>query len=250
MIQVLARVEQLLRGEFTKPETLRLGEIRLPTRSLLLGCLLLGVVGGGFLGVYPAIRNRPEGFPQLLSTAAKVPLLYLFTLFVTFPSLYVFSALANSKLRFFETLRLLIAATGVNMAVMASLGPVLAFFALSTRSHAFMQVLTGLVFGIAGLVALAFLRRAAFEVFDEAPPPAEPETANAAKPPVLRRASVGSRARFVFMVWLVTYGVVGAQMAWILRPFLGRPGSPFVLFRGTESNFFRGFVEALKYSVY
>jgi hypothetical protein len=36
----------------------------------------------------------------------------------------------------------------------------------------------------------------------------------------------------------VVYGLVGAQMGWVMRPFIGSPDLPFELFRTTESNFF------------
>ncbi len=39
---------------------------------------------------------------------------------------------------------------------------------------------------------------------------------------------------------------VGAQMAWILRPFIGTPDLPFTLFRDRESNFFLGVTESIR----
>jgi hypothetical protein len=65
---------------------------------------------------------------------AKVPLLFLLTLMVTLPSLYVFSALANSRLHFVDTLTLLLAATAVNLALLASCGPVTGFFTKKKRA--------------------------------------------------------------------------------------------------------------------
>jgi hypothetical protein len=46
------------------------------------------------------------------------------------------------------------------------------------------------------------------------------------------------RARRIFRVWLLLYGVVGAQMGWILRPFIGNPHLPFQMFRARWSNVF------------
>ena len=43
-------------------------------------------------------------------------------------------------------------------------------------------------------------------------------------------------ARVTFHVWLVIYALVGAQMAWILRPFIGAPDLPFEWFREREAN--------------
>lgn len=42
------------------------------------------------------------------------------------------------------------------------------------------------------------------------------------------------------------YGVVGAQMGWILRPFIGNPDLPFTWFRARESNFFAALFGVLK----
>ena len=50
----------------------------------------------------------------------------------------------------------------------------------------------------------------------------------------------------VFRTWTLIYAVVGAQMGWILRPFLGDPGLPFQLFREREKNFFVAILETLR----
>jgi hypothetical protein len=44
--------------------------------------------------------------------------------------------------------------------------------------------------------------------------------------------------RIVFSCWVVVFGLVGAQMGWVLRPFIGSPKLPFQWFRPRESNFF------------
>ena len=52
--------------------------------------------------------------------------------------------------------------------------------------------------------------------------------------------------RQIFGTWILIYGVVGAQMGWILRPFIGTPGQPFEMFRERESNFFAAFLDVLR----
>jgi hypothetical protein len=51
--------------------------------------------------------------------------------------------------------------------------------------------------------------------------------------------------RVVFRCWIILFGLVGAQMGWVLRPFIGDPGRPFTWFRGRESNFFQAVGHAL-----
>ena len=49
----------------------------------------------------------------------------------------------------------------------------------------------------------------------------------------------------VFQIWVILFSVVGAQMGWVLRPFVGNPNVPFAWFRGRESNFFEAVFRAL-----
>jgi hypothetical protein len=51
----------------------------------------------------------------------------------------------------------------------------------------------------------------------------------------------------VFRVWILVFGLVGAQMSWVLRPFLGHPGTEFALLRARESNFFEAVLSALSH---
>lgn len=278
MRELVRDIDGLLRGRFTRREDLALGRVRAPLGTLVLAGALLGAVYGAFMGLYAVLRPANPSVQQLFATTAKVPLLFLLTLVVTLPSLYVFSALSNSKLQLADTLRLLLAVIAVNLALLASFGPVTAFFTLSTESYPFMVVLNVAFFGVSGLVGLAFLRRALDRVFEpprraRAPAEEDPEEAGEAregespaeiveeKPeaeggaaasglspqyvyPRSKRAPIESSRR-IFTVWIVIYGAVGAQMGWILRPFVGTPGLPFELFRERESNFFQALFRAL-----
>jgi hypothetical protein len=250
MRRLLHEIDQLLRGEFTRRESLSAGRIAGRASSLLAGGLLLSAVYGLCMGLFAALRH-PEGLVQIVYTTAKVPMLFFFTLAVTAPSLYVFSALARSRLRAAQTLVLLLACTAVTTAVLASLGPVTVFFTLSTKSHPFMQILNVVVFAIAGLVGVGFLRKVVAVVFEgervqRASEVLDPGEAGA-RVTFVQTDPGAHRARTVFAVWILIYGVVGAQMGWILRPFVGAPGRPLEFLRATESNIFQGILEALRY---
>jgi hypothetical protein len=49
---------------------------------------------------------------------------------------------------------------------------------------------------------------------------------------------LGAHVKTVFRIWLVVFGLVGAQMGWVLRPFIGHPGQAFQWLRPIHSNFF------------
>jgi hypothetical protein len=189
---------------------------------------------------------------QMLAASVKVPALFLLTLLVTFPSLYVFNALVGSQLRFVANLRLLVAALGVTLAVLASFGPIIAFFSVSTTSYPFMKVLNVLAFGIAGGLGLMFLLQTLhrLSVVDlPASPASVLDSADLVEADVVTPQStspidpvpgyiLGRHVKTVFRCWAIVFGLVGAQMGWILRPFIGDPNQPFTWFRPRTSNFF------------
>jgi hypothetical protein len=234
---LLSSLDAVLRGHHLAPERIRAGHVDAPARRLTGLGLLLGAIYGAAAGSYAVFRGGEHAWWQVLSSACKVPLLFLLTLVVTFPSLYVFAALQRLPLNFASTLRLLLLAIIVHLAVLASLAPVFAFFAASTNSYHFMLLLNVAFFAVGGVLGLMVLRRATRTMF------AHPPGGDGA-PPLPRDAA--AQARTVLRIWCVVYGVVGAQMGWLLRPFLGSPELPFAVFRPREDNVFVGVLRALR----
>jgi hypothetical protein len=139
---------------------------------------------------------------------------------------------------------LLLAATALALAVLASFAPVTAFFTFSTKSHPFMQILNAALFTVAGLVGLRFVARRLAEALSAEMPETDPE----ARPRGVSFASAPEpHIGRVIAAWFVIYGLVAAQMGWLLRPFIGSPHLPQELFRQTENNIFHGLLEALRY---
>jgi hypothetical protein len=259
----LKQLDDLLRGKSTGPEQLASGRVELPLKTFMILALLLGATYGFFMGWFSIGATGWDGLKQLAASTLKLPLLFLLTLAVTFPSLYVFNALIGCRLDFISTLRLLVAAIVINLAVAASLGPILGFFTVSTESYTFMVLLNVLLLAIAGLIGLGFLfqtlRRLSAPPLPPpppiAPPIAQPLETPPGESPALRRpmewlsnpyAEEPPRTAWsIFRVWLVIYALVGAQMGWILRPFIGSPNMPFQFLRHREGNFFQAVVNQL-----
>ena len=257
----LKALDQLLRGLRTPtsvtqpsadpndpalPDLLDDSAEKLPLRWFLPAAIVLGSVNGLFVGLYALGSLSSGGLAHLAACTVKLPLLFILTLIVTFPSLYVFAALAGFRLGFASTLRLLVASIAVSLTVGASLGPILGFFTLSTTSYPFIVLLNVALLGIAGCVGASFLLRALRSV--GVTPQAE-ENLRVPDPeggpdlqfrPALRSVDV------FFSIWVVIYALVGLQMAWILRPFIGTPGSDFTLFRPRTSNVFESILQCFE----
>ena len=204
------------------------------------------MVYGICMGTFAVFRLRGPSTWQLVASMVKVPLLFYLTLLVTLPSLYVFNALVGSRLSLGTVIRLLVASLGVMVTVLASLGPIVAFFSVSTTSYPFMILFNVVVFAVSGSLGLSFLLQTLHRLSTlDAQPPDPPvdsawESAEPAGPldPVENRV-LGKHVKRVFQIWVIVFGLVGAQMGWVLRPFIGSPDLGFVWFRGRESNFFQ-----------
>jgi hypothetical protein len=191
---------------------------------------------------------------QVVASMIKVPLVFYLTLLVTLPSLYVFNALVGSRLSLVAVVRLLIASLGVNVTVLASLGPIVAFFSVCTTSYAFMKLFNVVVFAVAGLFGLRFLlltlHRLNLAAAQGPPGPvatseASPEAEPTGPLQLVQNQPVSEHVKIVFRLWVIVFGLVGAQMGWVLRPFIGSPDMPFTWFRHRESNFFMAVLQAL-----
>ncbi|MFT7618727.1 MAG: hypothetical protein ACI97A_002374 [Planctomycetota bacterium] len=167
-------------------------------RSLAMMCLALGATYGVFMGLYSMTRADNPMPLQLPSSVVKVPLLFLVTLIITVPSLYVFATLAGARLQGRQLLRLMIGSVAMTLAVLASLGPITGFFTLSTDSHSFMVILNGIFFAISGGIGVSFLYKSLCQLFrpessvetkDET---IEAQDSGAASPPVSTDTTQGS----------------------------------------------------------
>ncbi|MFH0794014.1 MAG: actin-binding WH2 domain-containing protein [bacterium] len=173
------------------------------------------------LGIYGLAMGAPGGLRQSISSAVKVPILFLISLIVCFPALFVITVLIGSKLSMIKMVTMILFAIGVSSILLASFATVAAFFAITGSGYDFMKVFHVSVFSFSGIWGMAVLWKGlAF---------------------MLRVSDLYPESgRLIMLIWIAIYAFVGAQMAWALRPFIGEPKLPFELFRrrGSDLNFY------------
>jgi hypothetical protein len=170
------------------------------------------------LFVYGAVLGSSHSLLQALSSAIKLPVLFLATTAICAPTLYFFSVLFGSNQTLPQSAALLLTAITVSAVLLLAFAPVTLFFLLATSNYQFFKLLNVVVFTVVGLRGTRFLSQGMAVVADS-------------------EAAAGSR-RTVMRLWIVLYGLVGSQMAWTLRPFVGAPSLPFELFRNLGGTFF------------
>ncbi len=172
-----------------------------------------------FLALYGAVIGSSLNILQALSSAIKLPLLFLFTSIICLPTLYFFNILFGAKQSLSQNLALILTPITVTAALMFSFAPITLFFMLTTSDYQFFKLLNVVFFTIAGVTGMWFLVRGMYIVSTT--------------------VESGIRIRrWVLWLWILAYVFVGSQMAWTLRPFIGFPGAKFELVRQLGGNFY------------
>lgn len=210
----LAIVEMILRNRRQFFSEIRDGtDLGRKMRAMLLSSVI-------FFAIYGAVMGSTQGTVwQVLSSAVKLPVLFLATLVVCAPTLYFFNLVFGSNQSLTQNVALILTAITVTAVLLLSFGPIVLFFLLTSSHYQFFKLLNVGVFAVSGLVGVAFLSQGMRIVSDV--------------------GKEGARARRnVVRLWILIYGFVGTQMAWTLRPFIGAPGMRFELFRQLGGNFY------------
>lgn len=184
---------------------------------------VMGAAYGFCMGAYNILQVENVEWRFSLVSAVKVPILLLLTSVLCFPALYVFGIAAGAKIRPGLLWACLMAALLVMCILQVALMPVVLFFLSTVGKYAMVKFIHLLVWMISGFVALRFFGRLVGKV----------------------DTSLAKNGQLMFF-WMLTFGLVGAQMGWMLRPFIGDPDDRWQIFRNFGGNILLDVVRMLK----
>lgn len=225
----LQRVDYVLRHPDALNESLRRDDdLWALARVFFAVTIVMAGIYGAVMGGTNWFQASPTPFSTdalfMIASAVKVPLLFLLTLLIVLPPIYVSSTFVGARASFSQMTTLLLASLAITSVVLASTASVSFFFALSTRSYDFMKLLHVAFFSYAGIVGVLYLIRGFRAISGD---------------------GSGRTPRFLFVGWIVLYMFVGTQLGWVMRPFIGHPDLEFQLFRPHEGNFYENVFQSL-----
>jgi hypothetical protein len=216
----LAVIETILRNRYHFFSEIRDGiDLQEKIRAMFISSI-------AFLAVYGAVMGSTHSLWQALSSAVKLPVLFLVTLVVCSPTLYFFNVLFGSNQSLTQNIALILTAITVTAVLLLSFAPITMFFLLTTSQYQFFKLLNVVVFAVSGIMGVIFLSQGMGIVSASG------------------KEGAGAR-RTVLRLWILVYAFVGSQMAWTLRPFIGAPGIKFELFRQLGGNFYTNIVASI-----
>lgn len=215
----LGVVETILRNRILFFQEIRNG-VRLgeKMRAMLISSLV-------FMALYGAVMGSTHSLWQALSSAVKLPILFLATLFICAPTLYFFNVLFGSTQSLTQNVALILTAITVTAVLLLSFAPIALFFLLTTSQYQFFKLLNVAIFTISGIMGVVFLSQGM---------------------QIVAADTAGDSARRnVLRLWMLLYAFVGSQLAWTIRPFIGAPSIEFELFRQLGGNFYINILASL-----
>lgn len=181
-------------------------------RFLVLFIIMLYALYGCSMGLFRG------AFPAAVS-AIKMPLLFLLTVGICYPSLYAVNCVFGSKVGARGCARLLLLSVSANAIALASYAPFSFFFALTTsrQGYGFLILMHVGVLGLAGVASLAVVVR----IFV-----------------AISHGAGRSMHPVPFLLWGALYAATGVQMSWVLRPWIGTWSQRYEPFRPLGGSFY------------
>jgi hypothetical protein len=194
----LSALERKL-GELSRGEALSL-------RALLTTIAVAGALDGAAIGSYAC--DSLDRARLMLFAGIKLPFLLLASAVLCLPGFFVINAVAGLSHAFTRTLRAIVAGQAALALALVSLSPLVLFAYLSGVAHALALLLNALAFACASTCGQVVMHRYYRALILEDP-----------------------RHRSMLVVWVLLYALVGIQMGWLLRPFVGDPNARVTFFR-------------------
>lgn len=188
----------------------------------------LFVTAVAFFAVYGFIIGINHSFIQALASTIKVPVLFIFSIIISFPTLYFFLAILGLKQNFYQLGSFVLVCLTIISGVLIVFAPISLFFLLTTTNYYFFKLLNVGIFAIAGFVGIYTFYKNIDIVIEKSVD-------------ILYR----KRLRIFLKMWLLMFGFIGAQLSYTLSPFFGDPNKDFMFFTVIQRNFFTDILDSI-----
>jgi hypothetical protein len=109
------------------------------------------------LAVYGAVLGSFHSALMALTSAVKLPLLFLVTLAICLPTLYLFNLVFGARLSIRQSLALVMVALTVTSMLALAFAPISLFFLITAPDYNFFKLLNVAILALSALVGLRFL---------------------------------------------------------------------------------------------
>lgn len=181
-----------------------------------------------FIAAFGFSIGLRHSWMQALATAVKLPLLFILTGIICFPTLFILQAFIGVQLSFKQLGSFLIVCITISGTILLSFIPIIIFFLISGTPYE--------AYKIINVIILAFAGFSGFYIFKKH---------LILKLVALNDLAILNRGRLIIHFWILLYGCIGANLGFILSPVFGDENVPFIWFTTSSENFFTHLIHLL-----
>ncbi len=178
------------------------------------------------LSMYGFAMGFHQSILQSLMSAIKLPFLYFFTSLITFPAFHFISLYLGSRTKPTQTLLVCLNGAAVVAVLAGSFSPIALFFTLSGSSYSFLVLMHVSILAFCSIAGASTIEKNLRDI--------RKKTGE-----VLPKGA-GS----CFFVWVFMCAIVGTQLAWMMRPFVGSSDT-FTFINTDKGNFYEAVFKSL-----
>ncbi|MGZ4963832.1 MAG: hypothetical protein ACXWBP_11390 [Limisphaerales bacterium] len=200
------------------------------TISRIVSCVATIIIGCGLFGAAIGSWHSPL---QALYSGLKLPMVLLLTAVGNALLNGMLAPLLGLNISFRQSLLAILMSFTIAALILGGFSPIIAFLVWNVPPLSSHSTSTLLVYSFIMIVLVTVIAFAG-------------TTANLRLLRLLQSLSTANVGRRILVAWLMVNLFLGAQLSWILRPFIGSPGLPVEFIRGEA--FHGTFYEALYYA--
>lgn len=198
--------------------------------ALFLIAVIFYAIFGAIIGsIWASGNDALLGLQQSLISSIKLPMLYLITSAICFPTLFFFLSFVGIKQNGRQLLSLILIALTITSVILASFAPVSLFFRITAQNYYFFKLINIGIIGIASSIGFYLYYKAISKAISE-----------------INEESAQVKGRVFLWLWMLLFAIIGAQLSYTLSPFFGDPTQAATLFGGGESNFISDVIITIK----
>ncbi|MCI5057351.1 MAG: hypothetical protein MRY83_14650 [Flavobacteriales bacterium] len=190
----------------------------------------LALSGLAFMMAFGFVIGVNHSILQGLFAAVKLPLLFLLTSAICFPTLYFFLAVLGIKQQAKELAQFSIICLVIMSVSLIAFSPISIFFVISTKNYLLIKAINILIFMVSGFIGLYFFYNYIGKKFEN-----------------MQIETNKKRARLFIRGWLIMFAFIGCELSYRLSPFFGDPSAEFMMFTDSDNGFFLDFWETFKH---
>ncbi len=176
--------------------------------------------------IYVFVMGIYQSVMQAAVAGLKVVVLFLGAYIVCFPSLYIVQFILGSKLRIDQMLGIILLGLLLIGIIMVSFSPVVVFFILTGGQYHFIQLIHVGIYIFSGIFGMWIIL-------------------NALKYACEKKGVYPQIGVTIFRIWVIILAFVSIQLAWNLRPFMGKQNESFSFSRKYKGNFYTAIIYSI-----